>query len=133
MLDQRQLILFADDIVTGFLRDCRTCRLPDGRCSIEDRFASAFLEPYLRADGFVAATPVYWYGMSAQLKTVFDRMFCHVAASYPQSAEVVAGIKGKRIGPLLSSEETFATVAAGIVHQIQEFARYTRSAFAGLT
>lgn len=77
------------------------------------------------------ATPVYWYGMSAQLKAFFDRMFCYVAASHPQSSSVVERMTGKRIGLLLSSEETFPTVAAGIVHQIQEYSRYTKSTFAG--
>lgn len=124
-------VVFADEILSGFLRDCRTCRRPDGECSIEDSFRAAFLEQYLQADGFIAATPIYWYGMAAQLKAFFDRMFCYVAASYPQSAEVVKQIEGKRIGLLLASEETFPTVSAGIVHQMQEFARYTRSAFVG--
>ncbi len=91
----------------------------------------AFVGQFLPADGFVAATPVYWYGMSAQLKTFFDRMFCYVAASHPGSAATVEGMIGKRVGLLLSSEETFPTVAAGVIHQMQEYCRYSRSAFVG--
>ncbi|MGB8709727.1 MAG: flavodoxin family protein, partial [Methyloceanibacter sp.] len=75
--------VFADDFLHGFLRDCRKCRKPDGECSIEDGFRSVFLDRYLPADGFIAATPVYWYGTSAQLKAFFDRTFCYYAASYP--------------------------------------------------
>ncbi|ABS63255.1 NADPH-dependent FMN reductase [Parvibaculum lavamentivorans DS-1] len=123
--------IFADDAVAGFLRDCRQCRRADGECGIEDGFRATFLEDFLPADGFIVATPVYWYGMSAQLKAFFDRMFCYVAASHPQSSLVVEQMTGKRIGLLLSSEETFPTVAAGIVHQLQEYSRYTRSTFAG--
>jgi len=26
--------VFADDVLNGFLRDCRKCRKPDGECSI---------------------------------------------------------------------------------------------------
>jgi multimeric flavodoxin WrbA len=125
-------LVFADDVLTSFLRDCRSCRGLDGECSIQDGFRTAFLEKYLQMDGFVAATPVYWYGMAAQLKAFFDRMFCYVAASYPQSAAVIAGMKAKRIGLVLSSEETFPMVAAGIVHQIQEYSRYTHSTFIGV-
>lgn len=124
-------IVHADDVLAGFLKDCRTCRRPDGECSIEDGFRRAFLEGFLPADGFVAATPIYWYGMSAQLKAFFDRMFCYVAASYPGSGDVVAQMTGKRIGLVLSSEETFPMVSAGIVSQMQEYARYTRSVFVG--
>lgn len=123
--------VYVDDIVTSFLRDCRSCRQSDGSCAIKDGFRSVFVDKFLPAQGFIAATPIYWYGMSSQLKAFFDRMFCYVAASYPDSPSVVANMMGKRIGLAVSSEETFPTVAAAIVHQIQEFARYTRSTFVG--
>jgi multimeric flavodoxin WrbA len=124
-------IVHADDVLASFLRDCRQCRRTDGECAIEDGFRAAFLDHFLPAEGFIAATPIYWYGMSAQLKTFFDRTFCYVAASYPGSPAVVPAMTGKRIGLLMSSEETFPTVSAGIVHQVQEYARYTRSTFVG--
>lgn len=122
----------AGDIVKSFLGDCRVCRRPDGSCAIDDEFRTNFFDQYLPAHGFIAATPIYWYGMSAQLKAFFDRMFCYVAASHPQSAAVVAGMQHKRIGLVLSSEETFPTVSSGIVQQFQEFSRYTCSTFVGL-
>jgi len=121
-----------DDFLSALLRDCRQCRKPDGECAIDDGFRSVFLEAYVPAHGFIAATPVYWYGASAQLKAFFDRMFCYYAASYPGSAEVIEGIKGKRIGLVMSSEETFPMVSGSIVSQMQEFSRYTRSQFVGV-
>jgi len=124
--------IFVNDILSSFLRDCRQCRLPDGSCSITDGFGETFLERFLPADGVILATPVYWYGMSAQLKAFFDRMFCYVAASHPQSDATKVAMQGKRIGLLLSSEETFPTVSGGIVHQVQEYCRYTRSVFVGV-
>lgn len=124
-------LLFADDVVWAFLSDCRKCRRPDGECAIEDGFRAVFLEKFLPAHGFIAATPVYWYGMSAQLKAFFDRMFCYIAASHPQSTRVVE-MMDKRTGLVLASEETFPTVSAGIVHQMQEYSRYTGSAFVGV-
>jgi multimeric flavodoxin WrbA len=124
--------VFADDILGGFLRDCRKCRRPDGECSIEDGFRSVFLDHYLPADGFIAATPIYWYGTSAQLKAFLDRTFCYYAASYPRSEQVIRGMQGKRIGLVLSSEETFPMVSGAVICQIQEFSRYTRSTFVGI-
>ncbi|MEO0448116.1 MAG: flavodoxin family protein [Verrucomicrobiota bacterium] len=120
------------DILQGFLRDCRTCRKEDGECSIEDQFRNVFFEQYLTADGVVFSTPLYWYGVSGQVKTFLDRTFCYYAASYPQSDTVVSGMCGKRIGLLISSEETFPTAPAGVIHQMQEFSRYTRSHFVGV-
>jgi multimeric flavodoxin WrbA len=124
-------LVFAQDFLNGFLRDCRQCRKPDGECSITDGFRSVFLDRYLPADGFVAATPIYWYGTSAQLKAFLDRTFCYYAASYPRSKDVVRGMTGKRIGLVLSSEETFPMVSGAVICQIQEFCRYTRSVFVG--
>jgi multimeric flavodoxin WrbA len=124
--------VYLADVVSTFLRDCRECRREDGACSIDDGFRSLFLDRFLAADGVVMATPVYWYGMAAQLKAFFDRMFCYVAASYPQSEEVKRRIQGKRLGLVLSSEETYPTLSAGIAHQLQEYSRYTHSTFVGL-
>lgn len=123
---------YVDDFIRFFLRDCRECRKPDGECAIDDGFRSVFFERYLPADGFIAATPIYWYGASAQLKAFFDRTFCYYAASHPRSAEVTGGMLGKRVGLVLSSEETFPQVSASIVSQVQEFSRYTRSTFVGV-
>lgn len=125
-------IVHADEILSTLLKDCRLCRRPDGECSIGDGFRETFFQSFLPADGFVAASPVYWYGVSAQLKAFFDRMFCYVAASHPESATVVKQMTRKRIGLILSSEETFPTVSTGPVHQMQEFSRYTRSTFVGV-
>ncbi len=117
--------------VGGFLRDCRTCRRDDGSCGIQDRYRDLFLDEFLPADGVIFATPIYWYGMSAVLKAFFDRMFCYVAKSHPASSNNTHRIQNKRIGLVLSSEETFPTVSHGIVQQIQEYSRYTNSTFVG--
>jgi len=125
-------VRFIDDFISSFLRDCRTCRLPSGECGIDDRFRELFFQDYLPAQGVVFCSPIYWYGLSAQTKAFLDRTFCYYAASYPGSAEVIAGMSGKRIGLALSSEETYPGAALGIVHQIQEFSRYTHSEFVGM-
>ncbi len=125
-------IVYAADGLNNFLRDCRTCRKPNGDCAIDDGYARVFLDLFLPADALIAATPIYWYGMSAQLKAFFDRAFCYVAASYPRSQDVVSAMTGKRVGLLLSSEETFPAVSSGIITQVQEYCRYTNSTFAGL-
>ncbi|MEM9591468.1 MAG: flavodoxin family protein [Pseudomonadota bacterium] len=125
-------LIYADDVLKSFLRDCRKCRKLDGTCTIEDDFGRVFLDSFLPSDAFIAATPVYWYGMSAQLKAFFDRSFCYAAAPHPDSKDVVVSMMGKRIGLLISSEETFPTVSASIVHQMQEYCRYTHGQFVGV-
>jgi multimeric flavodoxin WrbA len=70
--------------------------------------------------------------MSAQTKAFFDRSFCYYAASYPASQDVVRRMQGKRLGLVLASEETYPGAELGIVHQMQEFTRYTRSQLVGI-
>jgi hypothetical protein len=41
-------------------------------------------------------------------------------------------MQGKRIGLVLSSEETFPMVSGGIISQMQEFTRYTHCTFVGI-
>ncbi|OXL83897.1 NAD(P)H dehydrogenase [Paenibacillus sp. SSG-1] len=123
---------FIDDYISSFLRDCRICRKPDGECSIADDFRSLFIDDYLSADGVVFCSPVYWYGLSAQTKSFFDRTFCYNAASHPDSAQIIQRMSGKRIGLVLSSEETYPGATLGIIHQLQEFSRYTHSEFVGV-
>ena len=46
----------------------------DSKSSLDDDMA-AILDLYSKADVLVLATPVYFYGISAQLKTFIDRMY----------------------------------------------------------
>lgn len=55
-------------------RACEYCLSHDGECIQEDDMAE--LVPHImEADAVVLATPLYYSGMSAQLKTVIDRFF----------------------------------------------------------
>jgi multimeric flavodoxin WrbA len=123
---------FVDDHLTSFLRDCRTCRQPGGECSIADSFRGLFFDDFLPADGVVFCSPVYWYGLSAQMKAFLDRTFCYYAASYPASEQVMESMSRKRVGLVLASEETYAGASLGIVHQVQEYSRYTHSELVGV-
>jgi multimeric flavodoxin WrbA len=128
----RVTLRFLDDHIASFLRDCRTCRCADGECAIGDGYRALFFDDFLPADGVVFCSPVYWYGLSAQTKAFFDRTFCYVAASYPQSSAVIERMSRKRIALVLASEETYPGASLGIVHQIQEYSRYTHSEFVGV-
>lgn len=100
----RVKVRFLADYIDGFLRDCRDCRQADGSCRIDDGYRDLFLDDFLPADGVIFASPVYWYGVSAQLKAFLDRSFCYYAASYPESADVVKAMIGKQLGLVLRQE-----------------------------
>lgn len=121
-----------NEVICGLLRDCRRCRLPDGRCSIEDGYEELMHGRVLPADGLVYATPLYWYGMAAALKNFFDRMVCYVSASYPRYEAVAESMVGKRTALLLSSEERYPGASLGVIAQIQELSRYLHHEFVGV-
>lgn len=120
------------DAVTSPLRDCRVCRRENGACAIDDDHEQIFLRNVLPADGLVLATPLYWYGVSGQLKVFIDRIFCYIAAGYPQSEAVERQLMGKRMVVAISSEESYPGAVAGITAQMQEMARYLHWDFVGV-
>ena len=120
-----------DDHVRHLLRDCRRCRDENGRCTIDDGFESLLREQVVPAEAIVFATPLYWYGVSGQLKAFLDRIFCYIAASEPDADMFVEGLMGKRLALMIASEESYPGAPLGVIHEIQEYARYTHSSFVG--
>ena len=113
----------------GFLRDCRACRGSDGLCTIEDLYEKVIHEALLPADAVVYVTPLYFYGVAASLKNFFDRLVCYVSAGYPRSTEVIEALKGQRSALLISSEERYPGLLAGVKTQLQEMSRYLQQDF----
>jgi multimeric flavodoxin WrbA len=128
----RAELVHVDDHVRHLLRDCRRCRDERGRCTIDDGFESLLREKVVPADAIVFGTPLYWYGVSAQLKAFLDRIFCYIAASEPEADMFVEGLIGKRLALVIASEESYPGAPLGVVHEIQEYARYTHSPFVGV-
>lgn len=73
-------IISVADIKMDFCRGCMTCN-QTLKCVIDDDM-KAVLETMRTADVIVFATPVYYYSVSGQLKTFFDRTSPLFAAKY---------------------------------------------------
>lgn len=58
---------------------CDACQGNGGRCVQKDDMAE-ILDKMINADVIVMATPVYFYTMNAQLKTVIDRTYARYTA-----------------------------------------------------
>ena len=58
----------------GFCTGCFACQ-KNGSCIIRDD-AVEIVRQMHDADVIVFATPVYWWGMSAQLKLIIDKCYC---------------------------------------------------------
>lgn len=62
------------DLKIGFCRACDACMRNGGTCVQKDDMAEV-LAHFQKADVLVLATPVYFYGISAQMKTFIDRTY----------------------------------------------------------
>lgn len=60
------------------------CAAGDGKCAQKDDMTMIY-ERLMRTDMLVLASPVYFYGISAQLKTVIDRLHTPMRSSFPLS------------------------------------------------
>lgn len=125
-------LIHLPDHVKGHLRDCRTCRAPSGSCTIPDSYEALLLETIVPADALLYATPLWWYGAAGYLKTWVDRLFCFLADSYPRHVDVSEGLRGMRIGLLVSAEETYPGAIVPLVAQVQELSRYLHQLFVGV-
>ena len=68
------------DKTVAFCKGCLSCQ-KTGRCVIHDD-ADEITQKMLNADVLVFATPVYYYGMSGQMKTMLDRANPLFSADY---------------------------------------------------
>ena len=64
-------LLSLHDKTIGFCKGCLACQKTQ-RCVIHDD-ADAIAQSMLTADVIVFATPIYYYGMCGQMKTMLDR------------------------------------------------------------
>ena len=125
--------VFLADYVERMLGNCRTCRRQTDRlCSLDDRYSELLLDKMLPADGIIYAMPLYFYGMPARLKTIFDRLFCYTSNSAPQQDHVIGGIMGKKVAVLISCEESYQGATNGVIAQFQELTRYLNQDLVGV-
>lgn len=68
-----ELVRLAEKTI-GYCMACNACMRNGGVCVQKDDMAG-LLEAYEKADVLVLATPVYFYGICAQLKTFIDRTY----------------------------------------------------------
>ena len=83
---------------------CRSCQqLPEYACVIQDD-GREMLQRMIHADVIVMATPLYFYGPSAQLKVIIDRMFS--LFKWDNAAGTMeTPLKGKTFALILSAFE----------------------------
>lgn len=75
---------------------CDNCRKNDGACVFDDDMTD-IIKKVRDADVLVFGSPVYWWGITAQLKTVIDRMYALSGGTMN---------KNKKIGLVITGEDS---------------------------
>ena len=92
---------------------CYTCQKPDSRgCAIDDEMQPIYRK-LIEAQGWVIASPVYWFTMSAQTKLFMDR--CFALPAYKKDA-----FAGKQVAIAMSYGE-MDPFSSGCVNALRTF------------
>lgn len=78
-------LIHADKLNISGCKGCGACGCVSGCVAKDD--TNPTIDKLVEADMIVFGTPVYWWGMTAQLKLVIDKCYCKGAL-----------LKGKKIG-----------------------------------
>ena len=70
-------------------RGCDQCHM-DGPCFWQDAIEQKLMPKMLAADVLVLVTPLYYYGMSAQLKTIIDRFYSRTGKLHGKKSILMA-------------------------------------------
>lgn len=81
-------IIDADKLNISGCKGCNVCQCTNGCIAKDD--TNPTIDKIVAADMIVFASPVYWWGVTAQMKLVIDKCYCRGAL-----------LKGKKIGVIL--------------------------------
>jgi len=111
---------YLQDIHIQPCRGCKWCKSNNG-CVINDSMND--LANVVKNSQILALTsPVYWWGISAQLKTFVDRLY-----QLPQNA-----LRGKLVYVMVTGEDTLDGIQYKLIReQFKAICEYTEMVFAG--
>ncbi|MHC4642404.1 MAG: flavodoxin family protein [Planctomycetota bacterium] len=84
--------LYLYDVNISACTDCRFCKSENYECAIKDDMQQIY-SSMVEADILIFGTPVYWYGPTAKMKLLIDRMRPFIASKKMQ------GKKGVLVAP----------------------------------
>lgn len=103
-------------------KGCNACKVSDsGRCVVHDDMMF-FWEKLSKTDVLIIASPVYFYGISATLKAVVDRLHAPARSELPL----------KKVGLLLAAASSDPTVFDPIIMQYEKILSYFKLQNAGV-
>ena len=119
--------VFLQDLNIAPCKSCYACQKENSKgCSINDAMQEVYPK-LLAAEGWVIASPVYWFTMSAQTKLFMDRCFALLANAKESFA-------GKRIAIAMSygDADPFVSGCVNALRTFQDAFSYTGAKIVGM-
>lgn len=116
--DVKQIYLNGEDIY-GCLGCCVCHKYPDEIACVQKDDAIDILEQMISSDVILFASPIYFWGFTAQIKALMDRSYSLVT-DY-QTPEHNSLIKGKRTGLLVTGGDSYENNAEGMFAAYEKF------------
>lgn len=105
-------IIETDKVNVSPCKGCGVCECKNGCVAKDD--SNAVVDRIVSADLIVFASPIYWWGLTAQLKTVIDKCYCKAAY-----------LKNKKVGLILCAGAPTDDVEYELIKkQFDEMAEY---------
>ena len=106
---------------------CEGCRKPDADGCVRKDDMRPLYDKLRAADAVIIAGPVYWFSISAQVKTFMDRFYAFGAEGYRP-------LKGKRIGIILTyaDADPFVSGAVNALRTFQDAFAYVGASIKGM-
>jgi len=105
--------------IKGCLGCCKCTEHPDTLSCIQSDDTEEILNTMMKSDAVLFTSPIYFWGVSAQLKTLIDRGMALVT-QYGQTGHTSL-MKGKRIGLLVTGEDSFENNAEALFTTFDRF------------
>ena len=105
---------------------CDSCRTtPEAGCVIKDDMQPLY-QKIKDSKGIIFATPIYWFNVSAQMKSLLDRTY----ATYNKG---IYAFTGKDVGVILTYEDEDVFVSGGInaLRSFQDIFAYVKANLMG--
>lgn len=108
------------------IRGCQGCLAchKDGKCRQKDDMIDLHGR-LLDADVWLLATPVYWWGPTAQIKTAIDRMYCLCFG------ENLKKLQGKKVALITASADEPENATPHLVGMFRESFEFIKMEWAG--
>lgn len=111
------------------IKGCRGClkclAYPNEIACVQQDDADEIMQKMLMADVILFTTPVYFWGFSAQIKTLIDRSNAFVTQCFKPGHTSL--LQGKRVGLLATGADSFENNAEGVFTAFDRFTHFLQA------